>query len=201
MPCPDPEQVAEQLLKSLRSGCDVFKKLLDALTEDCRTPTRGVVPKYVLISLGDAIGKRASDEDITPVWNCWCELGEEGRTISAVVLSRLAMICPEKVFSHLKEPDCGGRMLLARWVYPVLGIWSTSYLDSLKRRDLFLLSWAWYARYVPEDFELALDRVLSRSDIVDRYLVMALKELRKVNPSKVADRLMDRPGLLRKVIP
>ncbi|GEM_PF-1294469 len=201
MPCPDPEQVAEELLKSIRTGCEAFRRLLNALTADCRTPTRGVVPRYVLISLGDAIGRRARVEDIIPMKECWCESDEEVRTVLAVVLSRLAMICPEEVFSSLRGLDCGGRMLLARWVYPVLGLWSTSYLDSLERRDLFLMSWAWYARYVPEDFELSLNKVLSKSDVVDKYLVMALKELRKVNPSKIADKLRDRPGLLKKVIP
>ncbi len=201
MPCPDPEQVAEQLLRSMRVGCSAFTGLLRSLTADCRTPTRGVVPKYVLISLGDAMGRRAREEDIKSIKACWCESGDEIRTILAVVLSRLAMICPSEVSSSLRGLECGGMMLLARWVYPILGLWDTSHLDSLERRDLFLMSWAWYARYVPEDFELALDRVLSRSDVVDRYLVLALKELRKVNPSKVVERLRDRPGLLKKVVP
>ncbi len=201
MPCPDPEQVAEQLIESMRVGCKAFVELLRALTADCRTPTRRVVPKYVLISLGDAMGRRADGRDVEFIKACWCESGDEIRTILAVALSRLAMICPSEVSSSIRGLECGGMMLLARWVYPILGLWDTSHLDSLERRDLFLMSWAWYARYIPEDFELALERVLSRSDVVDKYLVLALKELRKVNPSKVVERLRDRPGLLRKVIP
>lgn len=201
MTCPE---AAEDLLKSLRSGCDLFSKLLDSLTVDCRTPTRGVVPQYVLVSLGDAIGRsisKSASDILRAIRGCWCELGREERVILAVVLGRLAMICPEEVFESVRELRCGGKMLLSRWVYPVLGIWNPRYLDSLEERGTFLMAWAWYARYVPEDSELALDRIMERADVIDKPLIMALKEVRKAIPSKVFDRLKDKPELLRKVIP
>lgn len=204
MPCPEADEVAGDLLESLRSGCDPFQRLLDSLTLDCRTPTRRVIPRYVLVSLGDAIGRRVEGEgirDLLPrIRGCWCELSEEARVIFAVVLSRLAMICPGEVFRSIRELKCG-EILLARWVYPILGIWDLSYLDSLERRDLFLAAWAWYARYVPEDSELALDRIMERADVIDKPLITALKEVRKVIPSKVFERLQDKPELLKKVIP
>ena len=147
------------------------------------------------------MGRRSGEEDLGRIVECWCEVGDEERTALAVMLGRLAMVCPDEVSRSIKALRCGGRALLARWVYPVLGIWSRDHLDSLEDRGLFLLSWAWYARYVPEDAGLALERIMSRADVVDRYLVTALKELRRVSPSMVLERLRDRPGLLRRVIP
>lgn len=202
MPCPDPNRDSKELLNALKKGCDSFSETLDLLTIDCRTPTKRVVPKYALISLGDSLGRNMSLEDFSLIRNCWRIVKDEGRTVLAVALSRLAMICPETAHELTIDLEDGeGWHLLARWVYPILGIWDITYLESIKRRDLYLLSWVWYAKYVPEDFELALEKVISMSDIIDRTLIIALKELKKVNEVTLIERLKNKPSLFKKVIP
>ena len=167
---------AATLLIALRSSCENFSSVLDLITADYRTPTRGVIPRYVLISLGDEMGKLMGPNDFSLVRECWCCSDDDGRTVLALALSRLAMACPDEAYDLVNGlEECGGWQLLARWVYPVLGIWDPSYLESIGRRDMYLLSWAWYAKYVPEDFDLSLDKVLGMSEVVDKLLIIALK--------------------------
>lgn len=198
--CPDPEDLAPILLKALRSGCRTFSEELLRLTAGCRTPTKLVVPKYYLAMLGDRIGRLMSSDDLS-LLSCWCEVEGGVRVVLALSLSRLAMSFPEEAYGTARGLEgCGGRDLLSRWVYPVVAIWDPSYLDRLNRHS-YLMSWAWLATYSPDDFDLALERVMMRSDVVDDALIRALRRLRKVNPSRTYERIRKYPYILSRVIP
>ncbi len=202
MSCNDLEREAPRLIKSLKKSCIDFTETLNSLTLDCRTPTRRIVPRYLLIYLGDVLGRALSIDDFSKIKRCWCSVNDDGKLVFTIALSRLAMACPDeadKLSRGLKS--CGGWQFLAKWFYPIMGIWNTSYLDRIEDRRIFLLSWAWYARYVPEDLDLAVDKVMTRSDIVDKPLILALKELRRIDESKVLRKLKGRDDLLKKVIP
>lgn len=158
------------------------------------------IPRYYLASLGDRMGRLMLPEDLR-VLVCWCELKEEGRVILALAMSRLAMSFPQEVYSAARSlSECGGRELLCRWVYPIAAIWDPSLLDSLDRQS-YLMSWSWLAHYVPEDFDLALEKVMAKSEVIDEALIKALRRLRKVNPAKTYERIKGIPYLLSRVIP
>lgn len=198
--CPDPESIAPILLRSLRSSCRSFSEELTELTADCRTPTKLVVPRYYLAMLGDRMGRSMDSSDLNRL-GCWCELGEEGRVVLALSLSRIAMSHPEGAYATARELEgCGGTELLSRWVYPIVAIWDPSYLDRLDRRG-YLMSWAWLATYSPEDFDLALEKVMMKAGVVDESLIRALRRLRRVNPSRTYERVREYPYILSRVIP
>lgn len=200
MNCPDPAEASELLLESLRSNCKSFKEELMRIKLNCRTPTRMRIPKSYLARVGDMIGRSMLPEEL-PILECWCEIDDEGRVVLALALSRLAMSFPEEVQATAKSLGrCGGRELLAKWVYPILALWDTSLLDSLDRQS-YLMSWAWLAYHAPEDFDLALEKVMVKSDVIDETLVKALKVLRRVNPAKTYERIKGIPYLLSRVIP
>ncbi len=200
MGCPDPDQIAPILLKALRSSCRGFLEELRGLTADCRTRAKLRIPKRYLAMLGDRIGRIMGPEDLSSL-NCWCRADEEGRIVLALSLSRLSLSFPDEAYSKAMElEECGGRELLCRWVYPIVAIWDPSRLDSLGRQS-YLMSWAWLAAYSPEDFDLALERVMMRSEVVDEALIRALRRLRKVNPAKTYERIRNYPYLLSRVIP
>ncbi len=202
MSCTEIERDVPRLINSLRKDCRDFVDVLNQLTWNCRTPTRRIVPRYLLIYLGDLIGRSLSLDDFSRIKLCWCNVDDDGKLIFTIALSRLAMACPGKAVEIAKGlEECGGWQFLAKWFYPVVGIWDTSYLDDIEDRRIFLFSWAWYARYVPEDLDLAIDKVLTRSEIIDRPLITALKELRRVDKSKVVEKLKGRSALLKKVVP
>jgi len=199
MKCPDPDEVAPKLLNALRRGCSSFSEVLREETADCRTPTKMNIPNYFSAMLGDRIGRLMNPDDFQLV-KCWCELSE-GRLILAVALGRIAMSFPRRAFEIARDLErCGEKELLSRFVYPIVAIWDPRILDSLDRYS-YLMSWAWLASYVPEDFDEAMERVMLRSDILDEALIKALKRLRKVNPARTYERIKDMPYLLRRVIP
>ncbi len=201
MSCTGIEKSVPELISSLRRDCKNFTETLDQLTWNCRTPTRRVVPRYLLIYLGDLISRSLSVDDFSKIRSCWCDVDDDAKLVFTIALSKLAMACPEKAKELVNGLEvCGGWQFLAKWFYPIIGIWNTSYLDSIEDRRIFLLGWAWYARYVPEDLDIAIDKVLAHSEIVDKPLITALKELRRVDENKVIEKLRDRPVLLRKVI-
>ncbi len=202
MSCAGIERDAPKLIISLRKSCRDFDETLNQLTWNCRTPTRRVVPRYLLIYIGDIVGRSLSLDDFSKVKLCWCDVNDNGKLVFAIVLSRLAMACPEKAKEIANGLEvCGGWQFLAKWFYPIIGIWNTSYLDEIEDRKIFLLSWAWYTRYVPEDLDLAINKVLARSEIIDKPLIIALKELRRVNENRVIEKLKEMPALFKKVIP
>jgi len=201
--CPDFKEGARLLLDALRDACSTFSEVLNSLTIDCRTPTRRKIPSYVLVGLGDQLGRIMDMRDFHIIPRCWKDLGLEECTVMAVALSRLCMVSPKMGANISGEiAEFGGkRLLLARWVYPILGIWDRGYLEELELRDLYLLSWAWYAKYVPEDVEVALDHILKKANTVDKPLIMALKEISKVNKELVFSKIQGRPFLLSKLSP
>lgn len=169
------------------------------MASECRTPTGFRVPRHYLVILGDRMGRIMTPEDLSRL-ECWCEVQEEGREVLALCLSRLAMTFPEEAKGIARKvEDCGGRDLLCRWVYPVIALWDPSLLEGLGRYS-YLMSWAWLATYSPEDFDIALERVLSRSQVVDEALIKALRRLRRVNPAKTYERIRGNPYLLSRVI-
>ncbi len=181
---------SNELLEALSYGCEGFSRSVAGIVE-CRTPTRGVLPTYVMYQLGDLLGRRLRDPagSIKGILRCWVKGGREVRFILSVALGRVAMAYPREVEVYLAEVlhlDDGS---LSKWVVPILMIWDKgSFFRLLHRNEAakwpLIESLVWYTKYSPEDADYALYALSTLSIEGDpryRKVVESINRVRSVN--------------------
>ncbi len=184
------QSISSYLLEALLSGCEDFRKSIEGIVE-CRTPTRGVLPTYIMYQLGDMLGRTLRDpsNSIKTILRCWLRGDREVRFILSVALGRVAMAFPVEVEVQVAEVlhlDDGS---LSKWVVPVIMIWDKGSIFRIFHRNeaakwALIDSLVWYSKYSPEDVDYALYVLTRISGEPDPRSERAFRSINKLKSSR-----------------